>query len=91
MRKQVETIFCDDCKQQCTESQMDIVYLGSTRYDICRNCSTLRLRHSFSILKLGEINCDHCKGKGTIKEGYGHNDYNWVKCPVCGGNKRKLT
>lgn len=91
MRKQVETIFCDDCKRHCAENQIDIIYLGRIRHDICRDCMQLRLRHSFSILKLGEINCDHCGGKGTIKEGYGHNDYELVKCPVCGGKKRKLT
>jgi len=89
MRKNVLEITCDDCGRSLTEKEViGITSMGDKcgNADFCKPCINSRVNHSVAIVALNRV-CRECKGNGKVKEGYGHNDYNWVTCPRCQGKK----
>lgn len=92
--KTTTNIYCDDCgklipkmiNRQGNTWEPEKAYSIYISYfnkslDLCSSCLDNRLSHSFSICK-NRI-CPECGGKGYIKEGYYHNEYNKVKCSKC--------
>lgn len=52
---------------------------GQWPCNVCGGSGLCRTCHG-----TGDVMCTKCRGKGTIKDG----DFNWKKCPKCGGSGR---
>lgn len=85
MKKVIEQFFCDDCGREVADSNnLTPVELVAMDVEICRACVQERIQHSQMTFPIGR-QCPACKGSGNVKDFYGHNDYNWVKCSDCKG------
>lgn len=90
MWKTKTQVFCDDCGKELDYEKckggrrVSLKEYETPLLDFCCSCVNERILHSVSIIPLGR-KCKECRGKGKVKDFYGHNEYNWEDCKTCKG------